>query len=437
MKRILLSILAFGLISGTSFAQSIPGGGTGVLQPNGGTVKLPTSKKLNNANRAGRTVSEWYNITDARGNQFGTAYTGISFLLFPDSSVKILRFDAASNTITDANFFNRWYSMGSTLDPKSPGFGNPITDPAGTQLSIYNPYTLDSVRFRYAYIRNTNVSIVDTMIVQWFTPRDEFFYGTDTTNRWHTYTFSRAPGLNRGLARSTTTTIPQPITVRIPLTTADSTSLFIDRTIATNKFSVAAGQNVACMVTFKSGLNVSFGDTVVYPTDPDVGFQEPKKKFNNFYIQNAVTSGHVFDDNLSNGMFLLTRNLYRDVITGLVSRYTPSQYYNNYLYPNVDFLLTSKNVSIGSVAKDGYSIGDIYPNPANTSANLGFELAKNEQVKVSLFNVIGQPIATIANGNYTAGKHTITFDVANLKAGVYFANVQAGNSTRTVKFSVQ
>jgi hypothetical protein len=77
-----------------------------------------------------------------------------------------------------------------------------------------------------------------------------------------------------------------------------------------------------------------------------------------------------------------------------------------------------------------FSLKPNYPNPFNPSTNLAFDIPKNSTVDVSIFNVLGQKIATLVTGQVAAGAHTIvwngtTQNGAPVTSGVYFARMTA------------
>lgn len=106
---------------------------------------------------------------------------------------------------------------------------------------------------------------------------------------------------------------------------------------------------------------------------------------------------------------------------------------NDIVYLGIDanFYVTSvtENTSINGVA--------IYPNPASTFAQLTFTLTEATNINASLVNVMGQKVAAINGGNFAPGTHTVNLDINGLAAGVYFVNLNTGNSVVTEKLIVR
>ncbi len=80
-----------------------------------------------------------------------------------------------------------------------------------------------------------------------------------------------------------------------------------------------------------------------------------------------------------------------------------------------------------------FTLHQNYPNPFNPATSIRFDLAEASNVSLSVFNVAGQEVATLVNGNLTAGSHTVNFDGANLTSGVYLYRLTAGSFTATQK----
>ncbi|MBI5471120.1 MAG: T9SS type A sorting domain-containing protein, partial [Ignavibacteriae bacterium] len=76
-----------------------------------------------------------------------------------------------------------------------------------------------------------------------------------------------------------------------------------------------------------------------------------------------------------------------------------------------------------------------YPNPFNPETNISFDLPKNSFVTLKVFNLIGQEMATIANGNLTAGQYSykVGKEQLGLSSGVYFYRLQTDGFTSTKK----
>jgi Secretion system C-terminal sorting domain len=82
-------------------------------------------------------------------------------------------------------------------------------------------------------------------------------------------------------------------------------------------------------------------------------------------------------------------------------------------------------IAVAETLPSEFALGAAYPNPFNPSTTLSINLPETADLNVSVFNVTGQLVATLANGQYNAGSHTLTFDASNLSGGVYFVHASA------------
>jgi hypothetical protein len=74
-----------------------------------------------------------------------------------------------------------------------------------------------------------------------------------------------------------------------------------------------------------------------------------------------------------------------------------------------------------------------YPNPFNPTTIIGFTLPTAGDVNLTVYNVLGEKVNTLANGHYTAGAHTVDFNGVDLPSGNYFYVLQANGQQETKK----
>lgn len=77
-----------------------------------------------------------------------------------------------------------------------------------------------------------------------------------------------------------------------------------------------------------------------------------------------------------------------------------------------------------------------YPNPFNCRTTIGIDLPRRTKVSLSIFNLNGKKIATITEGDHSAGHHEYAWSAENLPGGVYFAHLQAGEHELNAKLTV-
>ena len=76
-------------------------------------------------------------------------------------------------------------------------------------------------------------------------------------------------------------------------------------------------------------------------------------------------------------------------------------------------------------APETFALKNNYPNPFNPATTISVELPEAAVVSLRVYNVMGQQVAQLANGNYPAGYHQVTFDASKLSSGVYIARFEA------------
>ncbi|MCW9066450.1 MAG: T9SS type A sorting domain-containing protein, partial [Ignavibacteriaceae bacterium] len=74
-----------------------------------------------------------------------------------------------------------------------------------------------------------------------------------------------------------------------------------------------------------------------------------------------------------------------------------------------------------------------YPNPFNPSTNIKFSVPESGNVKLSVYNLVGEEVAVLVNGFRQAGTFEVTFDASNLSTGIYLYKLQSENSIQTKK----
>lgn len=89
--------------------------------------------------------------------------------------------------------------------------------------------------------------------------------------------------------------------------------------------------------------------------------------------------------------------------------------------------ITTSNEGEREVA-NVFKLDQNYPNPFNPSTNISFSLPNAANVNLTVYNLLGQKVATLINGKtMTSGPHAVAFDAGSLSSGVYIYRLEAGS----------
>jgi len=93
----------------------------------------------------------------------------------------------------------------------------------------------------------------------------------------------------------------------------------------------------------------------------------------------------------------------------------------------------SQTVEVDFTGGLSYVLDQNYPNPFNPATTISFVTKENSRVSLKVYNVLGDEVATLVNGELTGGVHNVQFDASTLSSGIYFYTLTAGNFTETKK----
>jgi hypothetical protein len=157
-----------------------------------------------------------------------------------------------------------------------------------------------------------------------------------------------------------------------------------------------------------------------------------------------VGFGNVFGRNLKSWMFStqsINNKAYEPseytITDSLGYTFFGNQAYNYYCmgivvdgktYGTVTQVMTHSNDS-----PNRFELFQNYPNPFNPSTTFRFYLPFSGNVKLSVYNVLGEQVAIVANDYFTLGEHDVQWNATKLSSGIYFYTIQSGSYLETKK----
>lgn len=107
------------------------------------------------------------------------------------------------------------------------------------------------------------------------------------------------------------------------------------------------------------------------------------------------------------------------------TRVTPA---NNFTEPSDDWEDGEDEEDIEEGVPTALKLYQNFPNPFNPSTTIAFRLPSEARVSVSIYNMLGQQVATLLeNEDFEEGVQTVEFGASNLSSGVYFYRISAEN----------
>jgi hypothetical protein len=85
-------------------------------------------------------------------------------------------------------------------------------------------------------------------------------------------------------------------------------------------------------------------------------------------------------------------------------------------------VVTVPTVMIGGLPRL-FSLGQNYPNPFNPTTRISYSLPKSAYVRLTVFNMLGQAVAELVEGEQGGGEHAVTWEARNMPSGTYIYRI--------------
>jgi Secretion system C-terminal sorting domain len=93
----------------------------------------------------------------------------------------------------------------------------------------------------------------------------------------------------------------------------------------------------------------------------------------------------------------------------------------------------SKVIETEVVVPKNYELSQNFPNPFNPNTVISYSLPLASNVRLIVYNSLGQTVKVLENGYKNAGTYSVNFNVTSLPSGLYFYKLEAGQFTQVKK----
>ncbi len=98
-------------------------------------------------------------------------------------------------------------------------------------------------------------------------------------------------------------------------------------------------------------------------------------------------------------------------------------------FENTEISLSNLNGELPTT----FALNQNYPNPFNPTSMIAFDLPAASRVSIDVYNILGQHVINLVDGEMEAGSHIVEFDGSAYSSGVYFYRMNANNFSETKK----
>ena len=110
---------------------------------------------------------------------------------------------------------------------------------------------------------------------------------------------------------------------------------------------------------------------------------------------------------------------------------------NNRITVDLTAIVNPVSVEDENQVVDNFYLAQNFPNPFNPSTKINFGLKSSGNVEVSVYNILGNKVATLVNGFKSEGNHSVSFNASNLSSGIYFYKIVTNGFVQTRKMILE
>ena len=102
------------------------------------------------------------------------------------------------------------------------------------------------------------------------------------------------------------------------------------------------------------------------------------------------------------------------------------------------YLLNNSSINVLKISSDKvvpveYTLEQNYPNPFNPTTTIKFSVPEVSNVKLTVYNALGQKVAELVNNTLEAGSYSYSWDASNVASGLYFYELNTNNFSSVKK----
>ena len=103
------------------------------------------------------------------------------------------------------------------------------------------------------------------------------------------------------------------------------------------------------------------------------------------------------------------------------------------------FGITIRPTSVNNEAEDSplaFTLDQNYPNPFNPSTTISYTVNEASSVNISVYNLMGQKVATLVDENKSAGQYNVRWNAFGVASGMYYYRLEANGQALTRKMTL-
>ncbi len=96
-------------------------------------------------------------------------------------------------------------------------------------------------------------------------------------------------------------------------------------------------------------------------------------------------------------------------------------------------LTAPTGIETSTTSPETFNLAQNYPNPFNPTTTITYSVPQAGKIKLAVYNLLGQEVAVLVNGEVNAGMHQAEFNAKSLPSGAYFYRLQSESSVSVKK----